>query len=180
MRFHALKNTTFCLLTSLFLMPGAGFADQLIMQNGDIITGDITRISNDGVSIKPSYSGEFAVDIADVVSIKADKVFEVELADGSEFDAQFAGARDGEQILIVDGSTMTVGITDVAEAKEPEDYYHRVSHVDVNATFNGGNTDNQSTLVFADTRLEFGDHRHLAELTFRRESAYLVTTGTFS
>ena len=176
MRFHALKNTAFCLLTSLFLMPGAGFADQLIMQNGDIITGDITRISNDGVSIKPSYSGEFAVDIADVVSIKADKVFEVELADGSEFDAQFAGARDGEQILIVDGSTMTVGITDVAEAKEPEDYYHRVSQVDVNATFNGGNTDNQSTLVFADTRLEFGDHRHLAELTFRRDETDGIST----
>jgi len=176
MQFHVLKNTILCLLLSLFLMPRAGFADQLIMKNGDVITGDITRISDGEVLIKPGYSGKFAVEIADVVSIEADKEFAVELTDGSEFNAQFAGARDGEQVLIVDGSPMTVGITDVAEAKEPEDYYHRVSHVDVNATFNGGNTDSQSTLIIADTRLKLGDHRHLAELRFRRDETDGIST----
>jgi len=176
MQFHVFKNPTFCLLLSLFLMPKAVFADQLIMKNGDVITGDITRISADEVLIKPSYSGKFEVDIADVMSIEADKEFEVRLADGSEFNAQFAGARDGEQVLIVDGSPMTIDITDVAEAKEPEDYYHRVSHVDVNATFNGGNTDSQSTLIIADTRLKLGDHRHLGKLTFRRDETDGIST----
>lgn len=176
MQFHVLKNTILCLLLSLFLMPRAGFADQLIMKNGDVITGDITRISDGEVLIKPGYSGKFAVGIADVLSIEADKEFAVELADGSEFNAQFAGARDGEQVLIVDGSLMTIGITDVAEAEEPEEFYHRVSHLDVNATFNGGNTDSQSTLIVADTRLKFGDHRHLAELTFRRDQTDGIST----
>ncbi len=176
MRFHVLKNTTFCLLLSLFLMPRAVLADQLIMKNGDVITGDITRISADEVLIKPSYSGKFEVDIADVVSIEADKEFEVRLADGSEFNAQFAGARDGEQVLIVDGSPMIVGITDVAEAKQPEAFYDRVSHLDVNATFNGGNTDSQSTLVFADTKLKFGAHRHLGKLTIRRDETDGIST----
>jgi putative salt-induced outer membrane protein YdiY len=62
-----------------------------------------------------------------------------------------------------------VNLTDLAAADEPEDWYERDSRVDVNMTFNDGNTDSTNTLIFADTRLKLGDHRHLAELTFRRD-----------
>ncbi len=176
MQFKVLKSATYCLLLSLFLMPGLTFAGQLIMKNGDIITGDVTKIVDDEVYIKPSYAGEYSVDLNEVVSIEADRSFEIELADGSEIDALFAGASDDGQILIVDGAPKIIGLMDLAKATEPENYYTHTSHVDVNATYNSGNTDTQNTLIFADTRVKLGDHRHLAELTFRRDETDGVTT----
>ena len=49
----------------LALVPGQMLADQLIMKNGDVISGDISSIANGKVSIKPAYADEFAVNLAD-------------------------------------------------------------------------------------------------------------------
>ena len=176
MQFHVLKYAGSFLLLGLYLMPGTTLADQLIMKNGDIITGNITKIEDDEVYIEPSYAGEYSVDLKEVVSIEAAHAFEIELADGSKINAQFGGASDDGQILVVDGAAKTVGMMDLATAAEPEDYYNRTSHVDVNATFNEGNTDSQNAMIFADTRLKLGDHRHLAELTFRRDETEGIST----
>jgi len=166
-----------CIYLVLCLLPGMAIADQLIMKNGDVITGTISKISEGDVYIDPDYADEFAVALSEVVSIKNDKVLEVELKDGSEVSAQFAGAGDGgEQLLVVEGSPMSVGLADLAEAVEPEEWYDRISHVDVNMTLNSGNTDSRNSLVFADTRLKLGDHRHLADLTFRRDETDGVKT----
>jgi len=157
-------------------VPGTLFGDQLIMKNGDIITGTVSKIENDKVFIDPSYADEYSVDLNEVVSIEADHTFEIELADGSNIDARFGGMADDGQILIVDGAAMTVGMMELTAAAEPDEYYHRTSHVDVNATFNGGNTDSQNVLIFADTKVRFGNHRHLAELTFRRDETNGIST----
>ena len=54
------------------------------MKNGDIITGNISKIEDGEVYIEPSYADEFSVDLAEVVSIDADQTFEIELEDGSK------------------------------------------------------------------------------------------------
>jgi len=164
-------------LTAALFLPGILIADQLIMKNGDVITGDVGKIENNKVFIKPAYGSEFSVDLAEVVSINAEKVFEVELEDGREINAKIAGsAAEGEQTLIVDGAQMTVGTLALTQAVQPKPWYERTSHVDLNVTRNSGNTDSKSSLLFADTRLRLGDHRHLAELTIARDKTNDVTT----
>jgi putative salt-induced outer membrane protein YdiY len=158
----------------LALVPGQMLADQLIMKNGDVISGDISAIDDSKVTIKPAYADEFAVDMAEVASIEADEVFDVVLEDGREVEAQFAGGADEQQTLIVEDQPMTVAIGQIKMAEEPPPYYERVSHVDLNATLRDGNTDSRNTLLFADTRMRFGVHRHLADLTIAREE----TDGT--
>ena len=159
-----------CILCLIFLQTGIVWADQLVMKNGDVITGAISKISDGEVYIEPAYADEFAVSLSDVASIENDKILEVELKDGTEVSGQFAGTRaDGRQVLVVEGSPMEVGLADLAEAEEPAEWYDRVSHVDVNTTINSGNTDSRNSLIFADTRLRLGDHRHLADLTVRRD-----------
>jgi putative salt-induced outer membrane protein YdiY len=157
------------LLCLSFLLPAAALADQLIMKNGDIITGDISGIADDTVKIKPAYTDEFAVSLAEVASIEADETYDVVLLDGREVEARFAGAQDGRQTLIVDQAPLVVGIADITVAAPPPPYYERVTHIDLNATWRDGNTDSQNTLLYADTRLRMGQHRHLAGLTFARE-----------
>lgn len=166
-----------CLFLTAILLPGFVSADQLVMKNGDVITGDVGKIENNKVFIKPAYGSEFSVDLAEVVSIDAEKVFEVELEDGREMSAKIAGsAAEGEQTLIVDGAQMTVGTMALTQAAQPEPWYKRTSHIDLNVTRNSGNTDSKSNLLFADTRLRMGDHRHLAELTIARDKTNDVTT----
>jgi hypothetical protein len=165
------------LLLAALILPSFAFADQLVMKNGDVITGDVKKVEDNKVFVKPAYASEFSVNLEEVVSIVAEKVYEVELEDGSEVNAQFAGANEkGEQTLIVDDAEINVGVADLAMAALPRPYYDRVSHADFNATWNDGNTNNQSILFFADTRLRLGEHRHLAELTIARDESNDVTT----
>jgi hypothetical protein len=117
------------------------------------------------------------VALDEVASIENEKILEIEMKDGAEIKARFAGANEaGEQVLVVDGSPTNVGLVDLAEAEEPPEWYDRVSHAELNTTINSGNTDSKNTLVFADTRLKLGDHRHLADLTIRRDETESVQT----
>ncbi len=166
-----------CLFTAATLLPGALLADQLKMKNGDVITGEVKKVEDNKVFIKPAYASAFSVDMAEVVSIEAEKVFEMALEDGRAVSAQFAGSTaEGEQTLIVDGAQMNIGMLAVTQAAEPEPWYARTSHVDLNLAWNNGNTDSKNNLLFADTRLRFGEHRHLAELTIARDQTNGIDT----
>jgi len=159
-----------CYLSLLCLLPGVALGDQLVMKNGDVISGSISKITDGDVYIEPSYADEFAVSLAEVASIESDKILEIELKDGTELEGQFAGTGDGgEQVMLVEGEPTPVGLADLAEAEEPADWYDRVSHVELNTTVNSGNTDSRNALIFADTRLKLGDHRHMGDLTIRRD-----------
>lgn len=171
------RNLIACLFLAGILPPGFTNADQLIMKNGDVITGDVSKVEHNKVFIKPAYASAFSVDLAEVVSIDAEKVYEVELEDGSEVNAKFAGSADeGMQTLIVDGAELEVGMMTLAQAAQPQAHYDRVSHIDLNMTFNDGNTDSTNNLLFADTRVRVGEHRHLAELTVRRDQTNDIDT----
>lgn len=157
------------LFVAAILLAGPVVADQVIMKNGDIITGNISKIEDDEVFIEPSYADEFSVKLAEVVSIDADETFEIELEDGSNVDASFAHGTDGMQTLVIDGEPRDIPMEELTLATEPEPYYDRTSHVDVNMTWNGGNTDSRNNLIYADTSLKLGDHRHMGDLTIRRD-----------
>ena len=163
-------------LLATALVPTAGLADQLVMKNGDVITGDISAIAGDKVTIKPAYSDEFAVNLADVASIEDDGVYGVVLEDGREVQAQFAGVADGQQALIVEDQPVSAAVSGITVLPPPAPYYERVSHVDLNMTLRDGNTDSRNTLLFADTRMRLGVHRHIADLTFAREEVDGVDT----
>jgi putative salt-induced outer membrane protein YdiY len=176
MKLRSLRALTAAPMLVAAVLSAPALADQLTMKNGDVITGEIEKIEDGELFIEPAYGSEFSVDLAEIASIEADQVFEIELENGDKVEATFAGGADGSQTIVVEGSPMTVAVTEFAEAAEPEEWYDRVSHVDVNVTESSGNTDSRNWLVFADTLVKLGDHRHLAELTFAREKIDGVTT----
>lgn len=173
-----LNHSRVCALAGLLLaLPfGVLAQDVIVMKNGDVITGDVTKVTADEVRIDPSYADEFGVNRAEVESINLDNSFQVKLDDDTTVDAQIALDESGEQVLIVDGQARPVALADVAEAKEPDPYMEWGAKVDFNATRNDGNTDSQNTLLFSSGNLRLGDHRHLADLTFRREETDGVRT----
>ena len=170
------RRALFGALMTTALLPGNVLADRLVMKNGDVITGNVSKIEDQKVYIDPSYADEFSVKLAEVESIETVEVFEVELDDGSKINAQFAEGAAGTQTIVVDGQEQTVEMMTFALATEPEKWYDRESHVDVNMTWNGGNTDSRNNLIFADTSLKLGDHRHFADLTIRRDEVDGIST----
>lgn len=161
---------------AIFTYTAPLLADQVNMRNGDIITGNISVIEDGEVFIEPSYAEKFAVDLAEVVSIDADRAFEIELKDGSKVNASFAHGEGGLQTLVIDGESRDIAMESLILAEEPEDWYDRTSHVDVNMTWNEGNTNSRNNLLYGDTSLKLGDHRHYSELTIRRDKTNDIYT----
>jgi len=151
--------------------------DVLVLKNGDRITGEISRIWDNEVTIEPEYSDEFQVDLPVVAYIESDRVFEIDLQDGSAVLASFGGADEGgSQIITTSIETLKITLASIAELDEVDAHYDWESHVDLSGNLNKGNTDSANTKLRADGMFKHGDHRHRGEISFsREETAGLLT-----
>ncbi len=174
-----MKNATAVLLIglcSLTLVNGAWAEDRLVMQNGDIITGKISKLIKDEVYIDPAYADEFAVSVADVATIETDETFEVALEDDRRVDARLARGSSGVQLLLIDGEEEATSLDAIGEAVMPQEYYSRTSRIDWGLVSNSGNTETDNNLLYGETLFKVGDHRHNLDLTLRRDETDGVKT----
>jgi putative salt-induced outer membrane protein YdiY len=167
----------FTIIALISFSTGMVQAGQLAMKNGDKITGEITKIWDKKITIEPEYADDFEVDLDAVAYIDSERDFEVETVDGREMLVKLTGADEsGNQILVVEGETIAIPLLQIAKLDELEDYFDWESHIDFNATVNKGNTDNENFLLSGDTKVKFGDHRHLVDLKLAQEAQDGVTT----
>lgn len=169
------RSPVFSIAVLSLLLIGASDAanaqDRIVMKNGDVITGNVSLVTDEDVFIEPSYADEFSVDLSEVATIEIEESFEVELADDTKIDARLTLDEAGQQVLIDEsGAVRPIALTDLAEAAEPDPYRDWGLKVDFNANYNRGNTDSDNTLLFFDGFFKQGDHRHRTDLTFRNES----------
>lgn len=153
-------------LVLLFVVQPA-LADQIVMKNGDVISGKISRVDENEVTIDPGYTKKFAVKRSAIESIVTEGFLEVEMADGEKLQARFAGLEEGMQVLEVDREETPVDIDSMRKAAVPQSWYKRESRAEATATLNEGNTNSRSTAFNVDTRLRLGDHRQYAMLSYR-------------
>lgn len=152
-------------------------ADVVVMRNGDRITGEINQIWGSDVSIEPAYSDEFDIDLVEVAYIESDREFDLTLADGREVRAQLRGAGDdATQIVVYDGETHNVAVTELSQVQEIDEYFDWESHIDWNSTVSQGNTESEIVRLSADATVTVGDHRHIATLVIADEEAAGVKT----
>ncbi|NIS89147.1 MAG: DUF481 domain-containing protein [Woeseiaceae bacterium] len=167
-----------CLVTLNLGISVFSHADVLVLEHGDRITGEISRIWDAEVTIEPEYSDEFEVDLSAVVYIETERVFEIELYDGRSLLARFAGAdADGYQLIEFGGQSISVPLSTIFELDEPEDPFEWESNVAISVDMNKGNTDTANGQIRADTMVRFNDHRHFGEVTFSREEVTNPTTN---
>lgn len=155
----------------LCVLVQAAQADQVVMKNGDVISGKISRVDSKEVVIKPAYTKKFAVKRSAVESIVTESELEVELEGGEKVRARFAGLEEGMQVLEIDRSDTPVDIQRMRRAAVPQSWYQRESKVEALATLNEGNTNNRSAALVIDTRLRLGDHRQYGRLAYRRDES---------
>lgn len=159
------------------LTATAAEAGQLVLSNGDRITGAISKIWDGEIYIEPDYADEFTVDMSAIASIESDQEFEIELADGTEIVAGLKGADpEGNQIVLVDGREEAMPLANLTELEEIEEYKEWDSYAQFDATVNKGNTDSENYRLSTGTNLKLGDHRHIADLLITREEQDGVST----
>ena len=133
------------------LLAATASADVLVLKNGDRITGEIKRIWDNEITIEPEYSDEFDVDLPIIAYIESDRDFEIDLQDGTNVIASFAGAaEDGDQVITTDVDALEVPLAQIFELDEPEDYYDWESHVDFSTNVSRGNTETLNTQLSGD------------------------------
>ena len=105
----------FCaLLLVLFAFSGQAFADQILLKNGDRLTGTIVRSDGKTIVFKSDLVGEVSVGLDSVTNVTSDKTLYVTLADGRTV-AGVVTAKDGQAEIrssfgpvIVDRSAITI------------------------------------------------------------------------
>jgi putative salt-induced outer membrane protein YdiY len=160
------------ILALLFYFPiHAAWGDVIVMKNGDRITGEISQIWDKEITIEPSYAdNEFNVDVEAVAYIDSERDFDLDLSDGRSVTGQLMGAdSQGNQLILVAGTTTAIPLAQLEELDEPEDYFDWESHVDFNMDLDRGNTDSDDYKLRGDTTLKLGDHRHIGDIQFIRE-----------
>ena len=163
-------------LLALLAFGGTASADVIVMMNGDRITGDVSRVWGDDVSIEPDYADEFNVDIDQVRYIESDDEFEITLDDGREITALLQADEQGNQTVVYDNESHQVRLTDLIDVQEPDDYFDWSSNIDWSSTVRQGNTDSKTTRFNLDATVSVGDHRHITTITLNDESVDGTTT----
>jgi len=145
-------------------------AEVLVMKNGDQITGKVTLIWDNEVTIEPVYADKFTVKMVAIDRIESERAFKMELLDGTEIVGTPVGSdAAGNQLIEVDGETIAVPLMELSELEEVQKDFELDSHIDMTAALNKGNTDSSNSQLKADSTVRMGDHRHIATLTFMRE-----------
>lgn len=112
-----------CLIIVLFLTSTI-FADQVIMDNGDRLTGKILRKEGDSIVLETKSAGQVKIRWSSIVKIIADEPLSVTLDDGKIIEGKIELAENtlkvktnGEEKVEVDKTALKIARTPVEQAK---------------------------------------------------------------
>ena len=151
-------------------------ADVVVMTNGDRITGDISRIWGDDLSIEPAYADEFDIALDQVRYVESDDEFEITLDDGRNVSALLRGDDQGNQLIVYEGEPHPMPLTALIEVAEPDEHFDWSANIDWSSTVRAGNTESDTTRLSVNTTVSVGDHRHITTITLNDESIDGVKT----
>jgi hypothetical protein len=86
------------LLLTVFFFSAAAFAqDTLILNNGDVIVGDLKSMDKGVLTIEPPYSdSDFKIEWSGIKELKASQRYLITLSNGERFNGTFRSSGDGK------------------------------------------------------------------------------------
>jgi putative salt-induced outer membrane protein len=113
----------------LFLTLGTAWADQIVLNDGDRITGSIVKKDKDTLTIESKNFGTVTLKWADVATVQTDEPLSVVLSDDRTVKAKIE-TRDNRIQLSTDGETRTIAPTDIVALRNDaeERTYQRFLH----------------------------------------------------
>jgi putative salt-induced outer membrane protein YdiY len=185
---QSLGKTNLCLVGVLFgTAVTAVSADQVLLDNGDRITGQLLNKGTDSVIIKTPYAGELKIKRARVSSITTDQPVRIQLHDGQQVDGRLQTAEDGSLYIdrMEQAEIPLVGLDAIATIEpvpsdQPPEYRWR-GNVTVAGERQSGNTDTHKLNFDARAVAERKslDRFTLSAFTNREQSDNKLTTEQY-
>lgn len=128
--FNLLWRSGNLLLLALFVLSSApAWADQVVMKNGDRVTGEIIKKDGKTLEIKSAHFGTITLPWAEVESVNTEKPLNVVLLDGETLKATLS-TTDGKVAVQSPGATQTVPAADVVTIRDDAEQakYQRFLH----------------------------------------------------
>jgi len=158
-------------LTALVLMTicslNAAHADQIVLANGDRLTGKVVSKAEDTLKFRTEYAGEINVRWKDVVSISTDAPVTVMSADGELRKGRLEKTTSGEIALVSEDRSRAVNLADIDHINPPPHvagtgvtYKGRIS---VMASASRGNTDDGRLYGEGEFKARAKDYRYHIE-----------------
>ena len=147
------------------LIAPAAMADEIVMANGDRLTGKIVRKESDTLVLATSYAGDVTVKWADIRRISADGPVAVYFEDGSKLSGTMRPTEDG--MVVVTSGELTSAPTPLAKlrfinpsAEVSGEGAKVTGHINAGLSSSSGNT--QTTKIYLDTEgvIRSRDHRY--------------------
>ena len=107
-------------LMLLFCTEGA-FADRVILENGDTLTGTVEKVMDGKLTLKTDYAGPIEIQVSKVKKIYTDNPAEVHLSSGEILKGKIQTKDDGQVIVekSVERETTSIELPKIASVNPP-------------------------------------------------------------
>ncbi|MEO8028782.1 MAG: hypothetical protein ABI823_20035, partial [Bryobacteraceae bacterium] len=120
---------TALLIVLALITTATAFADQIVLKNGDRVTGTIVQKADDAVTIKSAFFGTITLPWKEIESIKTETPLNVVLSDGKELKGNLA-TSDGKVEITAESGKQVVPSADVKTLRDSASQgdYERMLH----------------------------------------------------
>ena len=150
------------LAISCLLIPVCGLSDEVILKNGDHLTGIVKTTKDGKLILETSYSGEIGIKIADIQRVTTDKPVSVTLDDETKMTG-ILSSPDGAEMRIVadvDQEPLSISMAQVATITSPEIPGLKIKgQSNIGLDMTRGNTDQDTYHVDAESIFRWQDDR---------------------
>jgi len=135
------------ILLTLIVSPLA-FADQVLLKNGDVITGEIVKKETEKLVFKTSYAGEISIEWSEISKLTSDEPQQIVLSDGSVIKGKIESLEAGEGRIISEKDERDFDLNETRYINPSIDLAglgtHWSGHINAGGTITRGNSDTQS------------------------------------
>ena len=134
----------------LLVWTGGAFADRVILENGDTLTGTVEKVMDGKLTLKTDYSGPIEIQVSKIKKIYTDKPAEVHLTGGEVLKGKIETREDGQVVVekSAEREATSVDLQKVASVNPPPPKQWSGS-INIGGNMQTGNTDRKGLIVEA-------------------------------
>ena len=148
-------------LVIVLLISSNAFSDEVILNNGDRLSGEIVSKKDEILILKTSYAGEVKITWSEIEKVIADNPVHVVLNDERKVDGLIYVDQQNQQYLEnTQGNMEPLSIKQIVAINPPvEPKFHNSGSMNFGVDIDRGNTDQDDYHVDADTEFRWPDDR---------------------